>query len=98
MSQTRPQKGEANQPKPLTPTPNQTALVLQGGGSLGAHEVGVVEGIIDKAVGLDKNNDSKLFDIIAGSSVGAINGTILVREFVSNGSWTKAIQNHEKFW
>jgi NTE family protein len=98
MSQTRPQKGEANQPKPLTPTPSQTALVLQGGGSLGAYEVGVVKGIIDKSVALDKNNDSRLFDIIAGSSVGAINGAILVREFVSNGSWTKAIQNLEKFW
>src|SRR3954451_10140478 len=48
-----------------------TALVLSGGGMRGAYEVGVVSGIaevMDAAPG-----SPALFDILAGTSVGAIN-------------------------
>ena len=78
--------------------PGQTALILQGGGGLGAYEVGVVKGVIEKAVATDEKNDSQLFDIVAGSSIGAINGAILVREFVTSGSWSEAISRLERFW
>ena len=43
----------------------QRVLVLQGGGALGAYEAGAFKG--------DKENP--LFDIVAGTSIGAINAT-----------------------
>jgi patatin-like phospholipase/acyl hydrolase len=52
-------------------TPSQRVLVLQGGGSLGAYEAGVYKVLykhISKQIGKDEN----VFDIIAGTSIGAI--------------------------
>ncbi len=46
----------------------ETVLVLQGGGSLGAYECGVYKSLY--------KNDIK-FDILAGSSIGAINTSII---------------------
>lgn len=57
--------------------PPQRALVLQGGGAIAAYEAGVYAALyflIKK--GLDK--DDNLFDVIAGTSGGAINAAILV--------------------
>ncbi|HEV8244352.1 MAG TPA: patatin-like phospholipase family protein, partial [Polyangiaceae bacterium] len=53
----------------------KTGLVLSGGGMRGAYEVGVVAGIIEvlSAHGLH----APLFDIVSGTSVGAINATYL---------------------
>jgi len=54
--------------RPLQPP---TALVLSGGGTRGAYEVGVVSGIVEV---LDNEPDTAaLFNIFAGTSVGAIN-------------------------
>lgn len=50
-------------------------LVLSGGGMRGAYEVGVLAGIID-ALGLT-HNDTAPFDILAGTSVGAINAAFV---------------------
>jgi NTE family protein len=48
-----------------------TALVLSGGGTRGAYEVGVVQGIVEV---LDREPGSEgLFNVFAGTSVGAIN-------------------------
>jgi NTE family protein len=44
----------------------ETVLVLQGGGSLGAYECGVYKSLY--------KNDIK-FDVLAGSSIGAINAS-----------------------
>jgi Patatin-like phospholipase len=57
----------------------QRALVLQGGGALGAYEVGVFkalcENIIEKKTKdertIEKNHNRLLFDIVAGTSIGA---------------------------
>jgi NTE family protein len=49
-------------------------LVLSGGGARGAYEVGVLCGIAE-AVG---HSDHPLFRVVAGTSVGAINGAWLV--------------------
>lgn len=79
----------------------QIALVLQGGGGMGAYEVGAVKAIIEHAVENDKRADRNFFNIIAGSSIGAINGAILVQEFVkdkSSSSWSNAIHELENFW
>ena len=53
----------------------QRALVLQGGGALGAYEVGVLKVLCKKFLESSGNNTENrpLFDIIAGSSIGAMN-------------------------
>jgi NTE family protein len=58
---------------------SQRALVFQGGGSLGAYEAGVYQALYEKITKIDKENETKdslrrpVFDIIAGTSIGAIN-------------------------
>jgi len=85
----------------------QRALVLQGGGALGAYEVGVLKIIFDK-LRLETKDDEPLFDIIAGTSIGAINATILV-DYVTKRKkdnptlspkdcWNGAGETLEKFW
>lgn len=55
----------------MRPPQPPTALVLSGGGTRGAYEVGVVSGIVEV---LDRELDeASLFNIFAGTSVGAIN-------------------------
>lgn len=52
----------------LDHVPTQTALVLQGGGALGAFECGVVKAL----------EEEQIFpDIVAGVSIGAFNGAII---------------------
>ena len=62
----------------------ETVLVMQGGGSLGAYECGVFKTL--------SKQDIK-FDIIAGTSIGAINAAILVGS--KNGDPAKRL---EDFW
>jgi len=50
--------------------PHRTALVLSGGGARGAYEAGVVAGLVDVLGHLH-------IDLVAGTSVGAINATYL---------------------
>ncbi|MDN5846104.1 MAG: patatin-like phospholipase family protein [Candidatus Nitrosocosmicus sp.] len=59
----------------------QRALVLQGGGSLGAYEAGAYMGIYEFLSNWDKDHwkeKRSTFDIIAGTSIGAINSAVLV--------------------
>jgi NTE family protein len=59
----------------------QRVLVLQGGGSLGAYEAGVYRAFYEKVTKMDKErgfNDKPLLDIVAGTSIGAINSAVLV--------------------
>ena len=51
-----------------------TAIVLGGGGARGAYEAGVVSGI---AQVIGRSHDGPLFDILCGTSVGAINAAYL---------------------
>src|SRR5262245_26652985 len=63
--------------------PMQRALVLQGGGALGAYEVGVYKVLyhwINERIGQDEN----IFDVIAGTSAGAINGALLLNHVLVN--------------
>lgn len=79
----------------------QRALVLQGGGTLGAYEAGVLE-ILCKTLseeGKGENrDDGMLFDIVAGTSIGAMNGAVLVSNFLNTNSWKKAVEKLQKFW
>ena len=65
--------------------PRQRALVLQGGGALGAYDVGVFQAIYEKIKATSSNDDRALFDVVAGTSSGAMNAAILVSNAVENG-------------
>ena len=49
------------------PLPDEVALVLQGGGALGAYQAGVIEGLQEKGIDVDW---------VAGISIGAVNAAI----------------------
>jgi NTE family protein len=79
----------------------QRALVLQGGGALGAYEAGVLKILTRNLRMEDKENGEKnrlLFDVIAGTSIGAMNGAILVSQYLETKSWDKASEELERFW
>jgi predicted acylesterase/phospholipase RssA len=79
----------------------QRALVLQGGGTLGAYEAGVIKILCKNLSQQDRENgegDRLLFDIVAGTSIGAMNGAILVSQLLKTRSWGKAAEKLEKFW
>ena len=78
------------------------ALVLQGGGAMGAYEVGVIKVLHEKLTRKENNGRKKekpLFDIIAGTPIGAINAAVLVSNVVKkNRDWKDAIKQLENFW
>ncbi len=80
--------------------PAQRALVLQGGGSIGAYEAGVFNVLyhwIQKDIHQDKK-DENIFDIVAGTSIGAANGAILVSFVQQNKTWEGASTKLLQFW
>jgi NTE family protein len=64
--------------------PVENVLVLQGGGSLGAFACGVFKALFKKNI---------KFDIIAGTSIGAINGAIIAGSKNDN-----PVKDLENFW
>jgi NTE family protein len=62
-----PARRRARTPERL-PLPDQVALVLQGGGALGAYQAGVYEGLEEKGIEIDW---------VAGISIGAVNAAII---------------------
>jgi NTE family protein len=89
----------------------QRALILQGGGALGAYEAGVIKALAKKLAEEDKKNgysDRPLFDIVAGASIGSVNATILVCHVLDRlrekprpsqaECWLGAVGKLEKFW
>jgi NTE family protein len=90
----------------------QSALVLQGGGALAAYEVGVYATLyfwrkkeIEKKNGRNINDDH-IFDIISGTSGGAINGWILINHVLTRinqgysitESWKGSLKKLLDFW
>jgi NTE family protein len=72
----------------------QRALVLQGGGALGAYDAGVFQAIYEKF-----HENKPLFDIIAGTSSGAMNAAILVSHVAeNNNSWKGSAGKLNDFW
>jgi NTE family protein len=80
----------------------QRALVLQGGGALGAYQAGAFRALYEKLkkqIGSgDNDNTESLFDIIAGTSIGAINGAILISHFLEHRTWKGSAERLEDFW
>jgi predicted acylesterase/phospholipase RssA len=75
-------------------------LVLQGG-ALGAYEVGVLKTLSNELNGGKRSQRTKepLFDIIACTSIGAINAAVLVSNIVNRRkSWDNALEQLESFW
>jgi NTE family protein len=74
------------------------ALVFQGGGALGAYEAGTYQQIYKK-VSHENADGSRLFDIIAGTSIGAINSTVLLGHYLkNNNNWKGSAEKILEFW
>ncbi|HEY7080339.1 MAG TPA: patatin-like phospholipase family protein [Nitrososphaeraceae archaeon] len=78
----------------------QRALVFQGGGALGAFQAGAFKALYEKLSDDEKGNTANrpLFDIIAGTSIGAINAAILVSYVLENKTWEDSAKRLEDFW
>jgi NTE family protein len=82
-------------------TGTQRALVLQGGGALGAYDAGVFRALYNKLSKEDKQDGESrraLFDIVAGTSSGAMNGAILVSHVKEKGTWEGSVEKLNAFW
>ncbi|MEJ6951829.1 patatin-like phospholipase family protein [Natronospora cellulosivora (SeqCode)] len=67
----------------------RTSLVLSGGGAKGAYQVGAIKSFLENDI---------CFDLIVGSSIGAMNGALLA-EFILQGMNNKEIyQRLRGFW
>src|SRR6185312_7982015 len=70
--------------------PTETVLVLQGGGSLGAYECGVYKTLARHGI---------KFDTIAGTSIGAVNASIISSmQRSGNNNNNDAADTLERFW
>lgn len=93
------------------------ALVLQGGGSLGAYEVVVYQALCEQLTEQNKKNNVRhkrpLFNIVAGTSIGAVNAALNVHsvkqsniskdngnnlEAIPEDVWKKSFRELERFW
>jgi predicted acylesterase/phospholipase RssA len=79
----------------------ERALVLQGGGSLGAYEAGAYKALYEWLSEKDKKEGRKkspTFDIIAGTSIGAMNAAVLTSYVVENGTYEGSAERLIDFW
>lgn len=76
-------------------------LVLQGGGAIGAFQAGAFKALYEKITKEDKENGNDgrpLFDIIAGTSIGAINAAVIVSHVIENKTWRGSSEKLIGFW
>lgn len=88
----------------------QRALIFQGGGALGAYEAGAYRVLYDWISRHIENKNKNIFDVIAGTSIGAINGAIILSHFLNKKEadvnrslpaseyWKGSADTLEKFW
>ncbi|MCI0559945.1 MAG: patatin-like phospholipase family protein, partial [Nitrososphaera sp.] len=80
---------------------DERVLLLQGGGSLGAYEVGAYRAAYQFLRHRDKEKmraERQVFDIVAGTSIGAINSSILVSYVKENKTWEGSAERLMDFW
>ena len=80
----------------MPPPAKQRALVFQGGGSLGAYEAGVYH-VLYHWIKPELHQDENVFDIIAGTSIGAVNATIIINEVLEKKK-QKKLDEIIKYW
>lgn len=81
--------------------PKQRALIFQGPVALGAYETGVFDTLYKRILENDRQENPKrkqLFDIVAGTSAGAVNAAIIVSYVKKYGSWEGANMALLDFW
>jgi NTE family protein len=77
----------------------QRALVFQGGGALGAYEAGAFKAIYNHIIEKEgKHSEERLFDVVAGTSIGAINATLVVDYVKRKKTWKGTVEVLEDFW
>jgi NTE family protein len=76
----------------------ERALVLQGGGSLGAYGAGAYSALYESLSKMDTEKGKPIFDIIAGTSIGAINAAVLVSYVVENETYEGSAERLVDFW
>jgi NTE family protein len=96
------QELDLNSSKNATPIPaKERALVLQGGGALGAYEAGAYKALYEFLSKKDEKEGNKgrpIFDIIAGTSIGAMNSAVLTSYVVENGTYEGSAERLIDFW
>ena len=77
-------------------------LIFQGGGALGAYEVGIYKALYDNLIEKSLDENRHLFDIVAGTSAGAINATLIVNHVIQNkdkfNPWDGSAETLYQFW
>jgi NTE family protein len=94
-------QGHVNNNKNKNNKNKMRALVLQGGGAVGAFQAGAFKALYEKITREDKENGNEgrpLFDIIAGTSIGAINAAVLVSHVAENKTWKGSSEKLVEFW
>ncbi len=94
-----------------SPDLTQRALILQGGGALGAYEVGALQEFcrslaLEDSANPDRRENQPMFDIVAGSSIGAVNAAILVDNVIhpkdegadNSKIWSDAVDTLDAFY
>ena len=77
------------------------ALIFQGGGSLGAYEVGAYKAINEDLSAHSRKEgrgNEPLFHIVSGTSIGAINAALLVSYVKENKTWEGSGERLIEFW
>jgi NTE family protein len=77
------------------------ALIFQGGGSLGAYEAGAYRSIYEfvrKRLQEENKNNEPPSQIVAGTSIGAINAAMLVSYVKENKTWQGSAERIIEFW
>ncbi len=84
------------------------ALILQGGGALGAYEAGVLKEWCSRLISEDRKSGrtGPVFDIVAGASMGAVNASLLVYRTLHYNkqgknnleSWEKSVVDLYEFY
>ncbi len=76
----------------------QRALILQGSVALGAFEAGVFKNLYERIKSKDPNWEKRMFDIVAGTSAGAINASILISHVKEKKTWKGSAEKLEEYW
>jgi NTE family protein len=82
--------------------PIHRTLIFQGGGALGAYEAGIYKALYDNLIEKTIDENRLLFDIVAGTSAGAINATLIVNHVLQNqdktNPWKGSVETLYQFW